>query len=357
MTNREAQWASSGAHEAPLQACGVIPEPPDASLMDAYSRAVTGAAERVSPSVVHIVVKASRGASRVGARPREVRGSGSGFLFTPDGFILTNSHVTSGAAEIDVILHDGHQAQAVMVGDDPDTDLAVLRVSSPNLSRAALGDSQALRPGQLVVAIGNPYGFQCTVTAGVVSALGRSLRSASGRLIDNVIQTDAALNPGNSGGPLVNSHGEVIGVNSAAILPAQGICFAIAINTAKFVAAQLIKEGVVRRSYIGISGQDVPVRRAVVRFHNLTADTGVLVASVERDSPAGRAGLLEGDIIVRFCGLAVTGIDGLQRLLTEKLVGVASAIEVIRGSEKRILSVRPAERTPVSSGARWSPAK
>lgn len=351
MTDREQQWTPSGTPEVPVEERDLISEPQDASLMDAYSRAVMGAAERVSPSVVHIVVKGSRGAGRA-ARQREVRGSGSGFLFTPDGFILTNSHVTRDAPEIDVILHDGHHVQAVLVGDDPDTDLAVLRISAPNLLPALLGDSQALRPGQLVVAIGNPYGFQCTVTAGVVSALGRSLRSASGRLIENVIQTDAALNPGNSGGPLVNSRGEVIGVNSAAILPAQGICFAIAVNTAKFVAAQLIKEGVVRRSYIGISGQDVPVRRAVVRFHNLEADTGVLVASVEQGSPAAGAGLLEGDIIVRFCGVTVTGIDGVQRLLTEKLVGVASAIEVIRGSEKRVLTVTAAERKPASSSAR-----
>lgn len=352
MTNQEQQFTSSSLPEPPLQGRAPIPEPQDASLMDAYSRAVTGAAERVSPSVVHIVVKGSRGTPRAAARSREVRGSGSGFLFTPDGFILTNSHVTRSATETEVILHDGHSVQAVLVGDDPDTDLAVLRVSAPILSPAALGDSQALRPGQLVVAIGNPYGFQCTVTAGVVSALGRSLRAASGRLIENVIQTDAALNPGNSGGPLVNSRGEVIGVNSAAILPAQGICFAIAVNTAKFVAAQLIKEGVVRRSYIGIAGQDVPVRRAVVRFHNLAADTGVLIASVEQGSPAGRAGLREGDIVVRFCGLAVTGIDGLQRLLTEKLVGVPSEIEVVRGSEKKILSVAPAERKPLSTGVR-----
>lgn len=318
--------------------------PDESLLLDSYSRAVSSAADRVSPAVVHIIVKGRRIAGRHGSSPRDAQGSGSGFLFTPDGFILTNSHVVHAAAEIEVTLHDGYRAGAVVAGDDPDTDLAVLRITAPHITPAVLGDSQTLRPGHVVIAIGNPYGFQCTVTAGVVSALGRSLRSASGRLIDNIIQTDAALNPGNSGGPLVNSRGEVIGVNSAAILPAQGICFAIAVNTAKFVAAQLIKQGVVRRSHIGIAGQDVPIRRAVVRFHNLPAETGVLVASVEPRSPAGRAGIKEGDIIVRLCAVSVTGIDSLQRLLTDAVVGIPCPVEVLRGTEMRVLTVIPEER-------------
>lgn len=324
--------------------------PRDEILLDAYSQAVISAAESVSPSVVHIVIRQRGAGQRSRGGRSDIRGSGSGFIFTPDGFILTNSHVIHGASGIEVILHDGHRVDAALVGDDPDTDLAVIRINAPNLVPAALGDSQSLRAGQLVIAIGNPYGFQCTVTAGVVSALGRSLRSGSGRLIENVIQTDAALNPGNSGGPLVNSHGEVIGVNSAAILPAQGICFAIAVNTTKFVAAQLIKEGKVRRSTIGVTGQDIPLRRALVRAHHLPAETGILVVSVERDSPAANAGLLEGDVIVEFCGGPVPGIDSLQQLLTDKRVGVRSPMTVIRRSEKVPLAVVPAEHGSRSPG-------
>jgi len=279
--------------------------------MDAYSQAVVAAAEKVSPSVVNIDV-------------HEVKGSGSGFIFTSNGYILTNSHVVHGASRIEAILSDGRRFQAERVGDDPHTDLAVIRIQAANLPPAALGDSQAIRPGQLVIAIGNPYGFQCTVTAGVVSALGRSLRSQSGRLIDNVIQTDAALNPGNSGGPLVNSRGEVIGVNTAIILAAQGICFSIPINTAKFVTGQLIQHGKIRRGYLGIAGQDVRLRPVVVDRYRLPVESGLLVIGVEADSPAERAGILDGDLIVGFGGQPVTGVDALHRLLTEQQVNVPS---------------------------------
>jgi S1-C subfamily serine protease len=302
-----------------------------ATLLDAYSEAVVAAAERVSPSVVKIEVHHQK---RRGS-------SGSGFVFTPDGFILTNSHVVHGAENIEVTLSDGQSFKADKVGDDPDTDLAVVRITAPNLVPAALGDSQTIKVGQLVVAIGNPYGFQCTVTSGVISALGRSLRSQSGRLIDNVIQTDAALNPGNSGGPLVTSQGEVIGVNTAVIFPAQGICFATAINTAKFVAGRLIKDGKIQRGYIGVAGQNAPLPRRLVRGHNLTVSSGIFVVSVEPNSPAVRAGLKDGDIIIDFNDCPTPDIDALHRLLTDHQHGVRAALTVLRVTEKLSLWVQP----------------
>ena len=308
--------------------------PSDADLLDSYSRAVIGAAERVSPSVVNIE-------TQLRFRGREAGGSGSGFIFTPDGFILTNSHVVHGAVRIDVTLSDGRRTSASLVGDDPDTDLAVIRIDAPNLVPAVLGDSQHIRPGQLVVAIGNPYGFQCTVTSGVVSALGRSLRAQSGRLIDNVIQTDAALNPGNSGGPLVTSRGEVIGVNTAVIRGAQGICFATAINTAKFVAARLIRDGFIRRGHIGIVAQDVALPRRLVRFHNLGIESGVRVEEVHASSPAALAGLVRGDIVIELAGNPVAGIDHLHRLLTETETSTPTTIVILRGVEKLKLKVEP----------------
>jgi len=319
----------------------------DEGLLDAYSRAVIEAAERVSPSVVYIqVTSANRRQGRV-RRPQEVTGSGSGFVFTPDGFVLTNSHVVHGASKIDVTLMDGRQFQAQLIGDDPDTDLAVIRITAPNLVPAQLGDSQSIRVGQLVIAIGNPFGFQYTVTAGVVSALGRSLRAQSGRLMDGVIQTDAALNPGNSGGPLVNSRGEVIGVNTATILPAQGICFATSIDTAKFVAGRLIRDGKISRSYIGVAGQNVPVPRRIVRFYQLPVETAVLVVSFETNgeaSAAKEAGLLAGDLVVEFDGVPIRGIDDLHRLLTDERIGKRVPVTVIRGVQKLGIEIVPKEK-------------
>ena len=318
----------------------------DEGLLDAYSRAVIEAAERVSPSVVYIQVTGRRQGRRGRPGPEEVGGSGSGFVFTPDGFILTNSHVVHSATKIEVALMDGRRFQAQLIGDDPDTDLAVIRITAPNLVPAQLGESQSIRVGQLVIAIGNPYGFQYSVTAGVVSALGRSLRAQSGRLMDGVIQTDAALNPGNSGGPLVNSRGEVIGVNTAVILPAQGICFATSIDTAKFVAGRLIRDGRISRSYIGVAGQNVPIPRRIVRFYQLPVDSGVLLVSFEtngKTSAAKEAGLLAGDIVIEFDGYPIRGIDDLHKLLTDERIGRKCPATIIRGVQKLTFDVVPKE--------------
>ena len=317
----------------------------DAVLLDTYSQAVVSAAERISPSVVKIeVAQAARNRS---GDPQERQGGGSGFVFTPDGLILTNSHVVHDATRITVSLPDGRRYPAQTVGDDPATDLAVIRLGVPHqealaLTAAQLGDSQRLRVGQLAIAVGNPYGFQYTVTAGVVSALGRSLRSYSGRLIEDVIQTDASLNPGNSGGPLVTSDGQVVGVNTATIMGAQGLCFAIGINTAKFVAGKLLREGRIRRSFIGIEAQTVPLHRRLVRFYDLSQESGVAVTSVE-NGPARQAGLREGDVIIAFDGNPVAGVDDLHRLLTDAKVGVSSALTVLRWTEKLELKVVPQE--------------
>ena len=318
---------------------------PDDDVMDEYSRAVITAAEKVSPSVVYIEVEQPVKSRRtnIPRMPQERRGSGSGFIFTPDGFILTNSHVVHGAKKIEVTLADGHKYQADLIGDDPDTDLAVIRINAPNLVPAQLGDALKIRVGQLVIAIGNPYGLQYSVTAGVISALGRSLRAQSGRLMDAVIQTDAALNPGNSGGPLVNSRGEVIGVNTAMILPAQEICFATSIDTAKFVASRLIRDGRVSRSYIGLAGQNVPLPRRIVRYYNLAVESGIFVVSFENSSPARQGGLREGDIIIGFDNQPIGGIDDLHKLLTEERIGRKSSLSVIRGTEKLAIEVKPEE--------------
>jgi S1-C subfamily serine protease len=338
----DASFASTTASTATLE-----PSVRDEELLDAYSRAVTNVVERVGPSVVHIHVNTKGDPNSPDPRARRGgRGSGSGFIFTPDGFILTNSHVVHGADSIEAALADGRSFPARIIGDDPDTDLAVIRINAPDLVAAELGDSSSLKVGQVAIAIGNPYGFQATVTAGVVSSLGRSLRAQSGRLIDNLIQTDAALNPGNSGGPLVNSRGEVIGVNTAVILPAQGICFAIASNTAKFVASRLIRDGKIRRGYIGIAAQDVPLHRRIVRFFRLETDTGVLVTHLEPDSPGAAAGLQEGDLIVAFDDRPIDGIDALHRTLTGERVGEPAKLTIIRRTEKLEITVTPTESAP-----------
>jgi len=316
----EAQSASSGAAEA--------------EAMDAYSCVVTSVAESVSPAVVRIQVENKQGRG----------GSGSGFIFTPDGFILTNSHVVHGGEKITVSTPDSGDFSAQLIGEDPDTDLALLRIDAPILHSVKLGDSRRIRVGQLVVAIGNPYGFQYTVTAGVVSALGRSLRSQSGRLIEDVIQTDAALNPGNSGGPLVNSAGEVVGVNTATILPAQGLCFAISINTAQFIASKLIRYGRVRRSYIGVQAQTAALNRTIARHYQLETLTGALVLAAEPGSPAQKAGLQEGDVITSLAGEPVEGVDVLHRLLGEDRIGIRTRLTVLRGSKRLEFTVEPEMR-------------
>jgi S1-C subfamily serine protease len=314
----------------------------DAQLLDAYSRAVVHAAETVGPAVVRVDIRRTMSRGRRDARRRseDVAGHGSGFIFTPDGFVLTNSHVIHGSKTVTVEMAADRSVAAQVIGEDPDTDVAVLRIHGTDLPYAALGDSSALKVGQLAVAIGNPLGFQSTVTAGVVSALGRSFRSITGRLIDDVIQTDAALNPGNSGGPLVNSRGEVIGVNTAVILPAQGICFAVGISTVKVVAAQLIKQGRVRRGYLGIGGQNIALEPAAARALGMPGG-GVLVLSVEDDSPAARAGVREGDVVVGLDDQPVSGIDDLHRVLSEDRIDREVELVVLRERDRLRLWATP----------------
>jgi len=326
-------WLTQDVSSTPLASQGDIPQNPDLGLLDAYSRAVVGAVQRVGPAVVHIQVRQNRGRG----------GSGSGFIFTPDGFILTNSHVVHGATELLVSTAGGERFPAELVGDDPDTDLAVIRGGHDVIS-VPLGSSRRLTVGQLVIAIGNPLGFQHTVTAGVVSAMGRTMRSRSGRLIDGVIQTDAALNPGNSGGPLVDSQGQVIGVNTATIMGAQGICFAIGADTAEFVASRLIRDGRIRRSYIGVTGQGVALHRRLVRYYDLASESGLLVLEVVQGSPAQLAGLRERDVLIRFAGKPISGVDDLHRMLTDERNGIACEVEVVRGTELLKLVVTPRPR-------------
>lgn len=312
----------------------------DADLLDSYSKAVVNAAERVSPSVLQIITHKRINSKSSALKPA---GTGSGFLISADGLALTNSHVVHGADKIEVVLADGRRPDVALIGEDPETDIAVLRVYAPNLKPVTLAESSKVKVGQVAIAIGNPYGFSYSVTAGVVSALGRSLRSTSGRLIDSVIQTDAALNPGNSGGPLLNSSGEVIGVNTAVILAAQGICFAIGIDTVTYVAGFLIRDGKIRRSYVGIAGQTVPIHRRVVRFYQLPVESAVLVVGVEPQSPASAAGIQEGDLIYEFNGRPVASLDELHRSLLGEVIGQKVVLKVIRHTETLTLSVTPTE--------------
>lgn len=305
----------------------------DARLLDAYSNAVTAAIEAVAPAVVRV--------------ERE-RGGGSGVIFTPDGFVLSNSHVVHGATRLQVTLPDGRSMAAQLVGEDPETDLAVIRIGLPDgdtgtLPWARLGDSGRLRVGQIAIAIGNPYGFHHSATAGIVSATGRSLRAASGRLMDNIIQTDAALNPGNSGGPLITTAAEVIGINTAVILPAQGLCLAVASNTARFVASRLMRDGHVRRSYIGVGGQNSPIPRLIARAHQLAVSSGVLVLTVEDGSPAATAGLKEGDVIHAIGNVPVASVDDLHRYLTDERIGAPTPLAVLRGVHRRTVTIVPTE--------------
>ena len=307
------------------------PRTHDDELLDAYSQAVIGAVETVGPAVVNV--------------HRGDAGAGSGVIFTPDGLVLTNHHVVHGAAKVEVILPDGRALRADVIGQDAATDLAVLRVDA-TVPWAKFGDSRRLKVGQVAIAIGNPYGFQHSVTSGVISALGRSLRSQSGRLIDDIIQTDASLNPGNSGGPLVTTRGEVVGINTAMIRPAQGLCFAIGINTARFVASRLIRDGRIRRAYIGIAGQNVDVPRALARANQLAISSAVRVASIEESSPAARAGLEKGDIVYAMSGAVVAGIDDMHRILNEERINLPVEVSLIRKGERRTISL-----TPVEAGA------
>ncbi len=308
----------------------------DAEILDAYSRAVTSVADAVGPAVLRVETRSA------GGRPA---GTGSGVTIAPDGLVLTNCHVVEGAKDIRLLDTEGRVMEARVIGVDPDTDLALLRAGAVrDLPHAKLGDSKTLRRGQLVVAIGNPLGFESTVTAGVISALGRSLRARNGRLIEDVIQTDAALNPGNSGGPLVSSRGEVIGINTAVIRGAQGICFAVAANTAEFVLSELIQHGRVRRGYVGVSGQTIEVPRRHARLAGIDNGSGAMISALEPNGPAAKAGLMSYDIIVRADGLPVTGVDDLIRLLNSERIGRPVTFDVLRRGTLRSFEVTPLER-------------
>jgi S1-C subfamily serine protease len=312
--------------------------PDDECLLDAYSSAVSGAVARVAPAVAHVAVVPSS---------RHRSGAGSGFVITPDGYLVTNSHVAGGARALEVTLADGRSAAAAsIVGDDPHSDIAVLKVAASDLAWCRFGDSSKLRVGQIAIAIGSPLGYQQTATAGIVSALGRSMRARTGRLLDNVIQTDAPLNPGNSGGPLVDARGEVVGVNTAVVLPAQGLCLAIASSTAERVAIALIREGRVRRAWLGVAGQTLALPRRLVRHHALAIASGVRVEGIEAGAPASRE-LLSGDVIIALDAVPVASVDDLQRLLDGDAIGRQVALEVLRGASRMTVRV-----TPIDASAR-----
>src|SRR5215217_1307227 len=313
-------------------------------LFDAYSQAVVDVVDRVGPAVVRVETPPDR-------EKRQRGGTGSGVVISPDGLVLTNSHVVQGAASVRLALADARTVEARVLGDDPHTDLALLRVvDDVALPAARLGNSKGLKRGQLVVAIGNPLGFESTVTAGVVSALGRSLRSYSGRLIDDVIQTDAALNPGNSGGPLVSSRGEVIGINTAVIAGAQGICFAVASNTAQYVLSQILQHGRVRRAFIGVAAQTVAVPRRHARAAEIENDFGAMITATEPNGPAARAGLELGDVVVALDGAPVNGVDDLIRLLTAERIGREIAVTVLRQGDVRSIRLTPERRPAAGQG-------
>jgi S1-C subfamily serine protease len=314
----------------PLDTTGLAPT----EELDPYSAQIVNAFDRVGPAVVHVIAFGPEG------RPK---GQGSGVIFTPDGYVLTNAHVVAGASKLRASFTDGQVRDAALVGEDADTDTAVLRLSGNGLPHAELGRSSTLRVGQLVAAIGNPLGFQCTITAGIVSALGRTLRTPSGRMIESVIQTDAPLNPGNSGGPLVSGAGRVIGINTATIAPAQGICFAIGIDTAVWVATRLMRDGRIRRSRVGLSGQTVPIDTRLRRFHGLTQANGMLVLEVAPDGPAATAGVLPGDVVVSFDGAPIGGVDDMHRMLTVERAGIAADLRLLRRTELITLALPPAE--------------
>jgi len=312
---------------------------PSAAALDAYSRIVVGVSEKVCPAVVSVEVM------RLSASRSGRAGTGSGFFFRPDGYLLTNSHVVHGADLVQLTFQDGKQLPAELVGDDTETDLAVLKVDATGLPVAALGKSSQLKVGQLVVAVGNPLGFQCTVTAGVVSALGRSWRARSGRLMNDIIQTDAALNPGNSGGPLVDHRGEAIGVNTAVIPEAQGICLAVSSDTAAWVADGLIKDGRIRRGYLGVAGQRVALPSRLMKEHGLQRETGMMILKVEPGSPSHAAGLRERDVVVAFNGQPVSGVDDLHRILGSQGVGVKSTLTLLRSGKRLELDIVPDDMT------------
>ena len=331
--NLEAQDGSKNNYEKPQN---------DAELLDAYSNTVVNVAKEVSDAVVQIKVKKKRSV-RIGRNRRQPFGGGSGFIISSDGYIVTNSHVVNNTERIEVVLQDGRQFVATLIGDDPATDIAVVQINAENLSSVSFSNSDNLQVGQVAIAIGNPYGFQYSVTAGVVSALGRTLRSEGGRLIDNVIQTDAALNPGNSGGPLVNSLGKVIGVNTAVILPAQGLCFAVASNLAEYVVSKLIIEGKVRRGFIGISGQTLRFNKRLISRLQLDVNSGILVQNIEVDGPSYNSELRKGDVIIGFESNRISSIDDLHRFLDEKSIGKKVSLAVLRSGEQKKVNVIPVE--------------